>query len=268
MPHAAGLWYDWHGPEDADVLILSPGLGGSADYWRPNLADFAEHYRVLLYDHRGTGRSDRDLPDASVDAMADDILALMDALGIARARLVGHAAGGVAGLALALKAPERLDRLVTVNAWLRPDPHFLRCFEIRLALLRDCGVDAYLRAQPLFLYPADWISANLQRLDAEAEHQRAMFPGRETVERRIAALAEFDVDSRAADFKVPIFGIAARDDMLVPFHCTNPGFFHIPCPATTVLGYGGHACNVTSPRDFALHVLFDLDHDPYQRSET
>jgi len=264
MPHAAGLWYEWHGPEQGEVLILSPGLGGSADYWRPNLADLAEHYRVLLYDHRGTGRSDRDLPDASVDAMADDILALMDALGIARARMVGHAAGGVAGLTLALKAPERLHCLVTVNAWLRPDPHFLRCFEIRLALLRDCGVDAYLRAQPLFLYPADWISNNLERLDAEAVHHRAMFPSIETVERRIAALAEFDVADRAADFTVRIAGVAARDDMLVPWQCTNPGFWDIPGAGATVMGYGGHACNVTNPREFALQVLFDLDQDSYQ----
>ena len=63
MPIAAGLWYEWHGPEAGEVLILSPGLGGSATYWQPNLAAFAERYRVLLYDHRGTGRSDRALPD-------------------------------------------------------------------------------------------------------------------------------------------------------------------------------------------------------------
>lgn len=265
MPHAAGLWYDWHGPEDAETLILSPGLGGSADYWAPNLADLGEDYRILLYDHRGTGRSDRALPDASVGAMADDILALMDALGIARASLVGHAAGGVAGLALALKAPERLDCLVTVNAWLRPDPHFLRCFEIRPALLRDSGIDAYLRAQPLFLYPANWISDNLERLDAEAAHQRAAFPGRETVERRIAALAAFDLADRAADFAVPILGLAARDDMLVPSHCTHPGFFGIPGAEGTVMGTGGHACNVTEPELFSFFVLEYLTSERHQQ---
>ena len=254
MPHAAGLWYDWAGQEQGNVLILSPGLGGSAGYWRPNIAAFGDHFRVLLYDHRGTGRSDRELPDASVGAMADDILALMDALGINRATLVGHAAGGVAGLALALKAAERLDRLVTVNAWLRPDRHFLRCFETRLALLRDSGLDAYLRSQPLFLYPANWISDNLDRLDAEAEHQRAAFPGRETVERRIAALAAFDVADRAADFTVPILGLAASDDMLVPSRCTDPGFDDIPS-ADGALMRGGHACNVTEPELFAFLVL-------------
>ncbi len=63
MPHAAGLYYEMHGPEDGAPLILSPGLGGSADYWAPNLAAFAEAHRVILYDHRGTGRSERARPD-------------------------------------------------------------------------------------------------------------------------------------------------------------------------------------------------------------
>lgn len=261
MPHAAGLWYEWHGPTDAAVLILSAGLGGSGNYWAPNLPALTERYRVLLYDHRGTGRSDRELPDASVEAMADDILLLMDALSIARATVMGHAAGAVAALALALKAPDRLDSIVAVNAWLRPDRHFLRCFELRLALLRDSGVEAYLRAQPLFLYPANWISDNLDRLDEEAAHQLASFPGRETVERRIAALAAFDVGDRVAEFRVPVFALSARDDMLVPSHCID-AFYDTP-GGVGVIGVGGHACNVTEPEQFALFVRDFLDHEIY-----
>ncbi|MEA3050103.1 MAG: aminoacrylate hydrolase [Sphingomonadales bacterium] len=262
MPLAGGLWYEWHGPEEGAVVILSPGLGGSAHYWAPNLPALEERYRLLLYDHRGTGRSDRELPDASVEAMADDILALMDSLAIARASLIGHAAGGVAGLALALKAPDRLDGVVAVNAWVRPDRHFLRCFEIRLALLRDSGVEAYLRAQPLFLYPANWISDNLDRLDEEAAHQLASFPGRDTVERRIAALAAFDIGDRIGDFRVPILALSARDDMLVPSHCID-AFYDIVGASAGVMGVGGHACNVTEPEQFALFVRNFLDHQIY-----
>ena len=99
MPFAAGLYYEVHGPEDAPPLILSSGLGGSANYWKPNIPAVAEHYRVIAYYHRGTGRSDRALPDVvTVDHFADDILLLMDALGIPKAHIIGHAAGGVAGL--------------------------------------------------------------------------------------------------------------------------------------------------------------------------
>lgn len=256
MPHAAGLWYEWHGPPEGDVLILSPGLGGSGSYWTPNLAAFAEHYRVLVYDHRGTGRSDRALPGTiTVDDLADDILALMDALEVTRATVMGHAAGGIAGLALALKAPQRLERLIVVNGWASPDPHFLRCFETRLALLRNSGPEAYLRAQPIFLYPADWASEHHAEIAAELPGQLAHFPGAETMEKRIAALAAFDISTRLPEIDLPVLVIAARDDMLVPSQVGNALARAMPNAGFGRPDFGGHACNVTYPDSFNAFVL-------------
>ena len=161
MGEVAGLYVEEHGPADGPPVILSPGLGGSGAYWTPNLAALAERHRVILYDHRGTGRSDRALPSGlDVEDMAADVLVLMDGLGLERVSLVGHAAGGIIGLSLALSHPGRLASLVVVNGFARPDPHFVRCMETRLALLEHSGVNAFVRAQPLFLYPARWISGN------------------------------------------------------------------------------------------------------------
>ena len=255
MAEAAGLYYELHGPDDAPPLILSSGLGGSGDYWRPNLRALASHFRVLVYDHRGTGRSDRNLPEnLTVDHLAADIVALMDALGIGTAHLMGHAAGGVAGLALALAHPRRLQKLVVVNGWTKPDPHFLRCFAARLALLRDSGAEAFLRAQPIFLYPATWISEHHAALESDLPHHLADFPGRETLERRIAALAAFDVSDKLENLAVPLLALAARDDMLVPFTASE-AFEATPDAATAWMGWGGHACNVTDPGTFNLLAL-------------
>ncbi len=249
---AAGLYYEEHGPRDAPPLILSSGLGGSAGYWTPNIAALAQHFRVIAYDHRGTGRSDRALPDVvTVDDFANDMLMLMDALDIPRAHIVGHAAGGVAGLALALKAPDRLAKLVVVNGWAKADPHFLRCFEARLNLLRHVGVEAFLRAQPIFLYPAEWISAHTDELDAELPHQLASFPGIATMEKRIAALAAFDVSDRLADLPLSILTLVAMDDMLVPFIASRAFAARAQWAEMT----GGHACNVTDPTTFNRLVL-------------
>ncbi len=256
MPFATGLYYEEYGSEGAPPLILSSGLGGSASYWKPNIPALAEHFRVIAYDHRGTGRSDRALPDVvTVDDFADDILSLMEVLGIAKAHLVGHAAGGVAGLALALKAPERLYRLVLINSWIKADPHFLRCFEARLNLLRHSGVEGFLRAQPIFLYPAPWISAHTAELDSELAHQLADFPGAVTMEKRIAALADFDASDWFGQLATPMLALSAHDDMLVPWTCslelgkTNPLVIQAPMPG------GGHACNVTMPYAFNRLVL-------------
>ncbi|OYW22399.1 MULTISPECIES: pyrimidine utilization protein D [unclassified Sphingomonas] len=261
MAHAAGLWYEWHGSVDAPVVIMSPGLGGSAGYWTPNLAALTARYRVLLYDHRGTARSDKALPETvTVETMAADLLALMDALGIAKAHLIGHAAGGIIGLAMALKAPARLDKLIVVNGWVAPDPHFARCFDVRLALLRHIGPAAYVRAQPIFLFPADWISANSAALDAEEPLHLSHFPPPENIERRVAALKAFDIGDRLGEIDVPVLAIVAADDMLVPASCADAIERGIAGARRVTMAWGGHACNITDPDRFnaiALEFLGD-----------
>jgi aminoacrylate hydrolase len=249
MPNAAGLWYEWHGPSDGQVLILSPGLGGSGSYWAPNLAALSNDHRVLIYDHRGTGRSGS-LPEGevSIAAMAADVLALMDELGIRRPYFLGHAIGGLIGLELG----SVLARRVVVNGWPRLDPHTERCFEIRLELLRSSGPEAYVRAQPIFLYPAGWSSMNSGMLDVEAEHQLERFPPVATVERRIAAARAFELRPGPA---CPTLLVAAADDVLVPAHCSELLAGELANARVALLGWGGHACNVTDPDGFNRLVL-------------
>ncbi|RYY26456.1 MAG: pyrimidine utilization protein D [Sphingomonadales bacterium] len=252
----AGLYWESHGRKDAEPLILSSGLGGSGQYWKPNLAALAEHFRVILYDHRGTGRSDRTLAGrVTVETMAEDVIALMDGLGIEKAHFVGHAAGGVIGLSLALSAPERLLGVVVVNGWSKLDPHFARCFDTRLALLRDGGVRAYLKAQPIFLYPANWSSDHSAQLDAELEEQIMGFPDPDTIVRRVTALRSFDIDDRLGEIRMPVLLIVSEDDMLVPAQCSHHLSKAIPLAKLGVLGSGGHACNVTRPETFNRIVL-------------
>lgn len=254
------LHHELHGPPDAPPLLLSAGLGGSGNYWKPNLAALSERYRVILYDHRGTGRSDRALPDTvTVADMADDIVEVLDTLGIERAHFMGHAAGGIAGLALALRAPERLGRLVVVNGWAAPDPHFARCFEVRLELLRASGVRAYIRAQPLFLYPANWISEHTAAIDVEEDAHVSGFPAVASQEKRIAALKAFDIADVLGGIATPTLVLAAADDMLVPSRCSDALAAGIAGAEHVVMGWGGHACNVTDPRGFEAAVLKFLE---------
>ena len=169
---AGGLYYEEHGAAGAPPLILSAGMGGSGKYWLPNLPELAARFRVILYDHRGTGRSDRTVTPR-IESIGDDIRLLMDALGIEKASILGHAIGGMGGLHLALDAPERVDRLVVVNGWGRLDPYTARCFDARLALLR-----AYL--------------GEIVRLPHLAEEVRAFYSEISlTIEEKITALQRY-----------------------------------------------------------------------------
>ena len=249
MPNAAGLWFEWHGPEDGPVLILSPGLGGSGSYWAPNLAALSGRHRVLVYDHRGTGRSGS-LGDGqvSIASMAADVRGLIEALGIERPSFVGHAIGGM----IALELGDLLARRVIVNGWPRLDPHTERCFDVRLDLLRWSGPEAYVRAQPIFLYPAGWSSMNSGMLDLEAEHQLERLPPVETIERRIAAARAFELRPGPA---CPTLLVAAADDVLVPAHCSELLAGELANARVERLPWGGHACNVTDPDSFDRIVL-------------
>ena len=234
--------------------MLISGLGGAAGYWAPNLPALSTRFRVLTYDQRGTGRSAADLPaDLRLEDMAAELLALLDALGWGRVALVGHALGAHVGFALAGLAPARLGRMVAVNAWAEIDPLTERAFDVRLALLRRAGPEAFFQAQPLFLYPGRWISEHDAELRAETARQVAGFGGPEPVERRIAALRAFRPE--LARITCPVLCLTAADDMLVP--CTASGRLtaDLPYGEAVTLPWGGHACNVTDPDGFHAAVL-------------
>ena len=262
MPRAGtadGLYYELHdeGPDDMrEVVVLSAGLGGSAAFWAPQMPALSARFRVLLYDHRGTARSVRTLPEChDVDCMADDIVAVLDELGLAKAHVVGHAAGGLAGLALALNHPNRLDRLAVVNGWAGPDPHVARCFATRIKLLKDSGPEAYVHAQPLFLYPANWISQNHDRLALEEPHHVAGFPTREVMLARIQAVLDFDIAGRLGEIAHPVLISASADDMLVPVLCSEQLARGLPNATLDIVPWGGHGFTVTAPDAFNASLV-------------
>ena len=240
---------------DAPTILLSAGLGGAGRFWEPQLASLETTHRVVIYDHLGTGKSPAELPSGyAIDDMAQEVLALLDRLDIERVDFMGHALGGLVGLQMALLAPAQLDRLIVINAWSRVDVQSERCFRVRLALLQDSGVEAYLHAQPLFLYPADWLSANHDRLLIEEAHALEHFPGKQNVLARIGALSDFDVDARLGEIDTPTLVIASRDDLLVPYTQSRRLAEALPNARLEMFDYGGHGLTVTVPAAFNASV--------------
>jgi pimeloyl-ACP methyl ester carboxylesterase len=109
------IWYAVFG--HGEPVILVHGALGNSNYWGLQVPALARHYKVIVLDSRGQGRTTwNSEPPLSFHLMASDVLALMDALHIPKAALVGWSDGGIIGLDIAIHHPERLTKLLAFGA--------------------------------------------------------------------------------------------------------------------------------------------------------
>lgn len=109
--NGVNLYYELYG--QGDPLVLVAGTGISLAPWRVfQVPEFSKHYQVLIYDHRGLGRSDKPDVPYSTRLFAQDCTMLMDALDIKRAHIMGHSMGGRVAQWIALDHPEKVRSLV------------------------------------------------------------------------------------------------------------------------------------------------------------
>ncbi len=105
------LYYEVYGA--GDPLVLVAGTGISLAPWRVSqVPEFAKHYQVVIYDHRGLGRSDKPDMHYTTRLFAKDCVGLMAALGIQKAHMMGHSMGARVCQWIALDYPEKVRSLV------------------------------------------------------------------------------------------------------------------------------------------------------------
>ena len=110
------LAFQSHGDERAPAILLVRGLGTQLIEWSPLLVDALVQggLRVVVFDNRDAGRSTRMTADYALSDMADDVVALADALGIGRFHLFGISLGGMVAQLVAVQHPERVECLFSV----------------------------------------------------------------------------------------------------------------------------------------------------------
>ena len=151
-------------------VLLIQGIGVTAEGWRPQVTGLAGQFQLLTFDNRGIGRSQPCAGPISIEVMADDARALMDAAGWASAHVVGHSMGGVIAQQLALDCPARVRSLVLLCTFARgkdgarPTP-----WVIGMSLRTRLGPrPARRRAFLEMLYPRDYLkTVDLNRLAEE-----------------------------------------------------------------------------------------------------
>ncbi len=218
MPHLrvnnVNLYYEFHGPEDGELLILNNGVFMNTASWAFQLPELSKRYRVLTYDMRGQGHSEHPESEYSLDLHADDLVALMDALNLRKAHMVGTSYGGELNLMMGIRYPERCHTLVIITSVSHSDP-------LSAAMIERWRLAARLGDGPLFfrLIYADVYSegflVNRPDLIPLAEQRYATLDLPAAV-RLIESFQRFNVSADLGKIKTPTCIASAELDILKP----------------------------------------------------
>jgi|TARA_B110000261_G_C13089359_1_gene359282 aminoacrylate hydrolase len=236
-------------------LLLVAGLGGRHEFWKQQVPFLSQYFRVILHDHRGVGRSTRDKLVVGAEHMADDLILLMDALDIEQAHLLGHSTGGAIGQHIALKAPERIDKLVLSSSWAGPDPYLVQLFNARRQVLINCGPAAYITMGTYLATPSWHLRNQMKSPRSFLEERIEAFPGLEVELSRLAAVQAHDLRSSVHNITHNTLAIGAKDDQITPFSFTEELAEKIPNSTLTMLQHGGHFAPMTVYKEYNKAIM-------------
>jgi 3-oxoadipate enol-lactonase len=226
------LYYDFHGPETGELAILNNGVFMNTGSWAFQLPELSSRYRVLTYDMRGQGQSGHPEGDYSLDQHAEDLVALMDALGLPRAHMIGTSYGGELNLLMGLRHPERCRSLTIIASVSHSDPLLVAMIERwRLAALLGDG-QAFFRLIYADVYSEAFLTERPDLIPmAEQRYASLDLPA---AVRLIESFQRFDVTAELGRIQVPTCIISAELDLLKPrkygeiMHRAIPGAeFHL-----------------------------------------
>jgi 2-hydroxymuconate-semialdehyde hydrolase len=258
---AAGIATNYHDVGEGSTVMLihgsGPGVSAWAN-WRLVIPKLAEQHRVLAPDMVGFGFTDRPANhDYNMDTWVNHAIGFMDAMGIAKTHLVGNSFGGGLALALAIRHPERVERLVLMGSVGVP-------FEI------TPGLDAVWGYTPsfenmrtimdLFAFDRHLVSDELAKLRFEAsiqpgfqESYAQMFPAPR--QQWVDAMCSPEQDIKALPHDTLV--IHGREDRIIPPANSNTLAHWIPRSQLHVYGQCGHWTQIEHAKRFA-HLVSDF----------
>jgi 3-oxoadipate enol-lactonase len=206
------LHYVDEGPREAPVLVLSGSLGSTLEMWRPQVAPLTERFRVIRIDHRGHGGSPVPPGPYRVSELADDVLALLDELGLERVAWCGLSMGGMVGMYLASETPERLSTLTLccTTAYF-PDK---TVWTDRIAAVSAHGTAPIAEAVVSRWFTPEWAARNPEQVD-EFQKMVAEIPDAGYLA-CCQALEAWDHRDRLGAISVPTLVIAGSADPSTP----------------------------------------------------
>lgn len=246
---------------DGYPLLLITGYGATMDMWDPfMIKELSSRYKLVLFDNRGIGRTTASGRPFTIELFAEDTIALMDALKIQKAHILGWSMGTFVATELALKYPERVNKLILYAgncAWTGKDVAEARP-EVSVALF-DLSVTEEERVKRLIsiLYPRKWLEDHpefLKQLPGPKEPVSLT-----SVERQGQAIKDWPGTCGRLDrLTHPTLIITGTEDVIIPpdnsflmaARISNSWLIRLP---------GGHANMYQYPKTFSMSLLAFLN---------
>jgi pimeloyl-ACP methyl ester carboxylesterase len=258
------VYYELHGDHPGIPLLLVMGMGGSCRGWLPlQVPEFSQRRRTLIFDHRGVGDTEDPGGPFTTADLADDTAHLLDSLGIERADVLGAFMGGMVAQELALRRPDRVDRIVLVGTWARPDAK-------RRLLLRQWQDLARAEASPELMVHERLLwtlqDATLEQTDL-IDAMVTFFTRdgapltQDLFARQCEACLAHDTTDRLREIRHKTLVICGRHDQLTPPKFHRELADEIPDAALVTIAYGAHLVMAESAEHFNHAVLQFLADD-------
>ena len=230
---------------DGEPVVLGHGYLMTHAFWGPVAAELeAAGYRVVTTDWRGQGRSEVTEDGYDPWDLADDLRALLDAIGIDRFHYVGHSMGGYVGYRLALRAPERVASLVQIGTAATAEGGLaLVKYTALLWALRLLGYGAVVgRVIPIIYGSRNYLDDPARRVDVAEQRRRIESNDRLGVVRAGNGIFNRDdISGRLAEIAAPTLVVTGETDVPHPPEQGRADAAQIPDAAFVQLDGVGHA---------------------------
>jgi len=239
--------YTLDGPASAPVVTMSHSLATDLSMWNPTLPALRA-FRVLNYDTRGHGATDAPHAAYTLDQLADDALALLKALGIARTHWVGLSMGGMIGQTLALKAPEVFASLSLCDTSSRVPAEARPLWQDRIKTAETQGMEPLV--QPTL---ERWFTEPFRKSRKDVIDQVAKMI-RSTPAAGYAgcchAISALDLTDKISAIKIPTVVIVGEDDPGTPVAASKVMHERIAGSRLEILPKAAHLANMEQPEAF------------------
>jgi pimeloyl-ACP methyl ester carboxylesterase len=237
------VYYEVYGTAAGTPLVLVMGMAGTCKGWLAlQVPDFAPAHRTLIYDNRGVGESEDPGGAFTTADLADDLAGLLDALKVRRAHVLGAFLGGMTAQELALRHPDRVEKLILVGTYARPDAKRRLLLEKWREMARhDLGPGVMVRERLLWTLRDE----TLEQSDL-VDAMSASFPGGGlpiepgVFMRQCDACLGHDTGDRLRQIRQPTLVICGRHDQLTPPKFHRELADEIPNARLLTLAYGAH----------------------------